>query len=105
MTHHAEIAPLLQAVTCLERYEHRSTVGDVRAQSDAPRCFGANDPELAAVRAPQSEVAGSNPADAHSTQAGPQDCCSAFAAVEKCDGVTDVFLCPFCGYSWEAPCR
>lgn len=38
-------------------------------------------------------------------QRGPQDCCADFARVIACDDVNDRWECPFCGYSWDAPCR
>lgn len=36
---------------------------------------------------------------------GPRECCADWAAVESCDGLTDRWVCPWCGRTWEAPCR
>lgn len=40
-----------------------------------------------------------------SSKAAPRDCCADFAYVIACDGTTDTWECPFCGATWEAPCR
>ena len=36
---------------------------------------------------------------------GPRSCCADFASVILCDGETDTWECPCCGYRWDAPCR
>lgn len=36
---------------------------------------------------------------------GPRQCCSDVAYVVACDGETDVWVCPLCDRTWEAPCR
>ena len=38
-------------------------------------------------------------------KSGPRQCCSDVAYVVACDGEVDVWTCPLCDRTWEAPCR
>lgn len=59
----------------------------------------ATGPRLSAMLADNARV------DQQLVLAGRKDCCADFAFVIFCDNVTDTWECPFCGYTWTAPCR